>query len=66
MRRPEPDEIAIALAEALPRDALVLQEIKALGMVTSALIAGTGQEGRAELVEVFCETLRKSLASELN
>lgn len=66
MPAPGPDEIAIALAEALPRDGLVLTELKALGMVASALIAGTGQEGRAELVEVFCSTLRSSVATSMH
>lgn len=66
MPRPGPKEIAIAVAEALPRDGLVLTELKALGMVASALIAGTGLEGRAELVETFCMALRKSVATDLN
>lgn len=66
MAKSEASEIAIALAEALPRNGLVLTELKALGMVASALIAGTGQERRAELVELFCSTIRQSVTSELH
>lgn len=66
MSKPGPDEIAIALADALPRDADRRSEIVAIGMVATALIVGTHPAKRAELVEDFCTTLRKSVANELN
>ena len=60
------DEIALALADALPHDADRRTELVAVGMLTTALIAGTVTEDRAELVEEFCATLRRSVANELN
>ena len=60
------DDIALALAEALPRNAKRRDELIAVGMVAMALIVGTIEEDRAELVEHFCETLRRSVALELN
>ena len=62
----DPDDIALALAEALPRNAKRRDELIAVGMVATALIVGTVEEDRAELVEHFCETLRRSVALELN
>lgn len=62
----DPREIAIALADALPRDATRRSELIAIGMVATALISGTRQEERAELVEFFCSQLRASVAGELN
>ena len=62
----DPNEIAMALADALPRDAERRTEIIAVGMLATALIAGTREDERAELVETFCETLRKSVANEMN
>jgi hypothetical protein len=63
---PEADEIACALAEALPRDADRRTELVAVGMLATALIADTVVEERAELVETFCATLRRSVANEMN
>lgn len=60
------DDIAIALADALPRDAERRTELVAIGMVATALICGTREEDRADLVEEFCAILRKSVAMELN
>ena len=62
----DPNEIAMALADALPRDAERRTEIIAVGMLATALIAGTREDERAELVETFCNTLRKSVAGEMN
>lgn len=66
MSKPEPNDIALALADALPRDADRRSELVAIGMVATALIATTHQEERAELVEFFCNQLRASVANELN
>lgn len=60
------DEIAIALADALPRKAKRREEIIAVGMLATALIAGTRADERAELVETFCKLVRKSVANEMN
>jgi hypothetical protein len=60
------DEIAIALADALPRNAKRREEIVAVGMLATALIVGTSETDRAELVETFCNTLRKSVANEMH
>lgn len=66
MSKPGPDEIALALADALPRDADRRSELVAVGMVATALIAGTSEDERAELVDFFCKQLRASVANELN
>jgi hypothetical protein len=66
MSRPDADEIAIALADALPRNAERRTEIVAVGMLATALISGTRQEERSELIEDFCAILRKSVAAEMN
>jgi len=63
---PEADEIAIALADALPADADPRTELVAIGMLATALIAATDADQRADLVETFCTTLRKSVANEMN
>lgn len=60
------DEIASALADALPRNAERRTEIIAVGMLATALISGTCADNRAELVETFCHMLRKSVANEMN
>jgi hypothetical protein len=60
------NEIAMALADALPRDAERRTEIVAVGILVTALISGIGEEERAEMVETFCNTLRKSVAGEMN
>jgi hypothetical protein len=66
MPRPCAEEIALALAAALPRDAARRDEIVAVGMVATALIAGTAREEQAELVETFCTLLKESVRAELN
>lgn len=66
MPKHDPNEIALALADALPRDADRRSELVAIGMVATALIVGTKPESRAELVEFFCDKLRASVANELN
>jgi hypothetical protein len=66
MSRPDADEIAIALADALPRNAERRTELIAIGMLATALISGTRAEERSELIEDFCAILRKSVAAELN
>jgi hypothetical protein len=63
---PEANEIAIILADALPEGADRRTEIVAVGILATALIADTVVEERAELVETFCATLRKSVANELS
>jgi uncharacterized protein YejL (UPF0352 family) len=66
MTKHQPHAIAEALADALPADADTRSELVAVGMVASALIATSAPDGRAELVETFCKTLRDSVASDLN
>lgn len=63
---PDADEIAIALADALPRNTDRRTEIVAVGMLATALISGTCEQERSNLVEEFCAILRKSVAMELN
>lgn len=63
---PDAAEIAAALADALPEGADRRDEIVAVGMLATALISGTAAEDRAELVESFCETLRRSICNEMN
>lgn len=63
---PEIVDIASALAQALPEDGDIRNEIVAVGMLATALIADSKIEERAGLVEYFCATLRKSVASEMN
>ena len=65
-KNPTPDDIAIALADALPRNASRRDELIAVGMVATALISGSRDEARPELIEEFCAILRKSVAGELN
>ena len=64
--KPSPDDIALALADALPRNAVRRDELIAVGMVATALISGAKDETRSELIEEFCSILRKSVAGELN
>lgn len=66
MTKPNPNEIACALADALPRNAERRAELIAVGMLATALIAGTEEQERAALVEIFCTQLRSSVANELN
>lgn len=66
MSRPSPDEIACALADALPRNAERRAELIAIGMLATALIADSKTDDRSDLVEFFCMQLRKSVANELN
>ena len=66
MPKPTPDEIALALADALPRNAKRRDELIAVGMVATALISGAAEETRSDLIEEFCSILRKSVAVELN
>ncbi len=66
MPRPTPDEIAIAIADSLPCDADRRDEIIAVGMVATALISGSDDDARPDLIEEFCAILRKSVAGELN
>lgn len=66
MSRPDENEIALMLADALPQNAERRTELIAVGMVATALIAGSNPEDRAELIDTFCATLRKSVAMELN
>jgi hypothetical protein len=54
------------LAEALPATADPRDELVALGMVATAIICQTEPEARAALVDTFCDTLRKGVASGLN
>lgn len=62
----DPNEIVLALSDALPPDATRFDEIVATGMLMTALIIGVVEEERAALVEQVCDTLRKSVANELN
>jgi hypothetical protein len=66
MSGPNPDEIACALADALPRNAERRAELIAIGMLATALIIDTDEHKRAELVEFFCSQLRSIVAGELN
>ncbi len=61
-----PNEIAFALADALPRTATRRDEIIAVGILATALIATSAPDGRAELVEEFCAILRDSIRGEMN
>lgn len=60
------NEIALALADALPRQADRRVEIVAVGMLATALISDAKVDQRADLVETFCKALRESVAGELN
>lgn len=55
-----------SLIEALPAEADARDELVALGSIASAIINTTEPGGRADLVECFCDTLRKGVAMELN
>lgn len=66
MPKPTPGEIALALADALPRNAKRRDELIAVGMVATALISGARDETRSDLIEEFCSILRKSVTGELN
>lgn len=66
MRKLHPNDIALALADALPRNAERRDEIVAVGMLATALISGSKPSDRADLVEEFCRVLRDSVAMELN
>jgi len=55
-----------SLTEALPEEASARDELVALGAIASAIINATEPDGRAGLVECFCDTLRKGVAMELN
>ncbi len=66
MPRPDADQVALALADALPADAMLQTELVAVGMLVTALICNAEQKDRCELVEMFCELLRNSVAGELN
>lgn len=59
-------EIAACLAEALPQEASLRDEIIAVGIVAGALISGATPDDRAELTEAFCATLRGCVAMDLN
>ncbi len=61
-----PNEIALALADALPTDADRADEITATGMLMTALIVGVVPEERSALVEQVCKTLRESVRQEMN
>lgn len=62
----QPNEIALALADALPTDADRMDEITAAGMLMTALIVGVVPEERSMLVEQICKTLRESVRQEMN
>lgn len=55
-----------SLLDALPDEADARDELVALGTIASAIINATEPDGRAGLVECFCDTLRKGVAMELN
>jgi hypothetical protein len=55
-----------SLTEALPEEADARDELVAIGGLAGAIINTTAPEGRADLVECFCKTLRKAVATELN
>lgn len=55
-----------SLIEALPEDGSVRAELAALGAVTAGVVMASPAEDRAGLVEHFCNTLRKHVATELN
>ena len=63
---PDSEAIMNLLLEALPEEAPVLEELHALGAVTGAVIGTLAPEHRAEMVDLFCDTLRKHVARELN
>lgn len=55
-----------SLTEALPEEADARDELVAIGGLAGLIINTTAPEGRADLVECFCDTLRKAVAAELN
>ena len=59
-------EIMRSLMQALPEEADARDELVAVGSLAGAIINATAPEGRAALVERFCATLRKAVATELN
>ena len=59
-------EIMRSLMQALPEEADARDELVAVGSLAGAIINTTAPEGRADLVERFCATLRKAVATELN
>lgn len=58
--------IAKSLANALPPEAEVRDELTALGFVATGILYQVDPSERAELVETFCRILRKGCTSDFN
>lgn len=59
-------DIAEDIADALPEDGSVRDELIALALVATGIIQNTPESGRADLVDIFCGTVRRSSAPDLN
>lgn len=62
----EPKSLALSVAKAIEKSSDPRAELIALGMVASGIICETAPEERAELVETFCQILRKSVGGALH
>jgi len=59
-------QILESLIDALPEEADARAELVALGSAASLIIGTMPEEARADLVECFCDTLRKGVQAGLN
>lgn len=59
-------QVARSIADTLAESNDAREELIALGIVVSGVISETPPEGRSELVDVFCDLVRKSVAGTLN
>lgn len=59
-------QMACSIADTLTESTDAREELIALGIVVSGVICETPLENRSELVDVFCDLVRKSVASTLN
>lgn len=54
------------LTDALDENSSAKEDLVALGTIVTCVIFTVAKEERANLVESFCKTLRKSVASDMN
>lgn len=55
-----------SIANALPEESSARDDLIALAVVTTGVIQSVDPEGRPELIEKFCELIRKNAALDLN
>lgn len=63
---PAAEDMACTIADTLTESTNARDELIALGMVVSGVICETEPGTRTELVDLFCDILRKSVSSSLN